>query len=157
ALKKPLALIYKERDYSRVTKDAMDNNIAEMKLLGNVKHKTVFMADDMIGTGGTLLKAMNFLKQQGARKVLCAVSLPLFSGEAVRFFDEAYAAGLFFRIIGTNAVYHGDLLKREWYVNVNISKLFAQIISRLHQGKSIASLLDNRDFIVKSLLARNKE
>jgi ribose-phosphate pyrophosphokinase len=106
ALKKPLALIYKERDYSRVTNDAMDNNIADIKLLGNVKDKTVFMADDMLGTGGTLLKAMEFLKEQGAGKVLCAVSLPLFSGGAVKFFDEAYSAGLFYRIIGTNAVYH---------------------------------------------------
>jgi ribose-phosphate pyrophosphokinase len=88
---------------------------------------------------------------------LCAVSLPLFSDGAVKFFDEAYAAGLFYRIIGTNAVYHEDLLKREWYVNVNITKLFAQIILRLHQGQSISSLLDNRDFIVKSLFARSKE
>ncbi|GMO31737.1 MAG: ribose-phosphate pyrophosphokinase [Termitinemataceae bacterium] len=153
ALKKPLALIYKERDYSRVTKDAMDNNIAEIKLLGNVKNKTVFMADDMLGTGGTLLKAMEFLKEQGAGRVICAISLPLFSGRAIEYFDDAYKKGMFHRIIGTNAVYHDneDLLKREWYVSVNITKLFAQIISRLHQGMSITSILDNRDVIVKSL------
>ncbi|MDR0383332.1 MAG: ribose-phosphate diphosphokinase [Spirochaetaceae bacterium] len=156
-LKKPLALIYKERDYSRVTNNATDNNIAEIKLLGNVKGKTVFMADDMIGTGGTLLKAMNLLKQQGAGKILCAVSLPLFSGDAIKYFDEAYAAGLFYRIIGTNAVYHEELLKREWYVNVNITKLFAQIILRLHQGQSISSILDNREVIAKSLLPKGKE
>ncbi|MDR1363955.1 MAG: ribose-phosphate diphosphokinase [Spirochaetaceae bacterium] len=150
ALKKPLALIYKERDYSRVTKDAMDNNIADIKLLGNVKDKIVFMADDMLGTGGTLLKAMEFLKEQGAKKVLCAISLPLFSGKAIEFFDKAYQAGLFYRIIGTNAVYHEDLLAREWYLSVDVTKLFAQIISRIHQGLSISSILDNRDVIVKS-------
>ncbi|MDR2098241.1 MAG: ribose-phosphate diphosphokinase [Spirochaetaceae bacterium] len=155
ALKKPLALIYKERDYSKVTKDAMDNNIAEIKLLGNVKGKTVFMADDMLGTGGTLLKAMKFLKEQDVGKVLCAVSLPLFSGGAVKFFDEAYKEGLFYRIIGTNAVYHEELLKREWYASVDVTKLFAQITSRLHQGLSISSILDNRDFIVKSLTNKN--
>jgi ribose-phosphate pyrophosphokinase len=154
AFKKPLALLYKERDYSRVTKDAMDNNIAEIKLLGSVRDKTVFMADDMLGTGGTLLKAMHFLKEQGAGKVICAISLPLFSGNAIEHFDNAYAEGLFYRIIGTNAVYQEELLTREWYVSVNITKLFAQTISRLHQGQSLSSLLDNRE-IIEKLLAVN--
>ncbi|GHV68737.1 phosphoribosylpyrophosphate synthetase [Spirochaetia bacterium] len=151
ALKKPLALLYKERDYSRVSKDALENNISEIKLLGNVENKTVFMADDMLGTGGTLLKAMKFLKEQGAQKVICAVSLPLFSGAAVSHFDAAFAEGLFHRIIGTNAIYQEELLKREWYTSVNITGLFAQVISRLHQGLSVSSLLDNRDIIVKLL------
>jgi ribose-phosphate pyrophosphokinase len=151
AFKKPLALLYKERDYSRVTKDAMENNIAEIKLLGNVSGKTVFMADDMLGTGGTLLKAMQFLKDQGARQVIAAISLPMFSGNAVGYFDQAYKNGLFYRIIGTNAVYQEELLKREWYVSVNITKLFARTISRLHQGLSLSSLLDNRAIIEKRL------
>ncbi|MDR2784910.1 MAG: ribose-phosphate diphosphokinase [Treponema sp.] len=154
AFKKPLALLYKERDYSRVTKDAMNNNISEMRLLGDVKDKTVFMADDMLGTGGTLLKAMRFLKEQGAGKVICAVSLPVFSGKAIEYFDNAHNEGLFYRIIGTNAVYQEELLKREWYISVNITKLFAQTISRLHQGQSLSSLLDNRE-IIEKLLAVN--
>jgi ribose-phosphate pyrophosphokinase len=151
AFKKPLALLYKERDYSRVPKDAVENNIAEIKLLGNVSGKTVFMADDMLGTGGTLLKAMQFLRDQGARRVIAAISLPMFSGNAVSYFDEAYRNGLFYRIIGTNAVYQEELLTREWYVSVNITKLFAQTISRLHQGLSLSSLLDNRAIIEKRL------
>jgi len=149
ALKKPLALLYKERDYSRVSSDALKNNITDMKLLGNVRDKTVFMADDILGTGGTLLKAMAFLKEQGAGKVICAVSLPLFSGDAIKYFDDAYNEGLFYRIIGTNAVCQAELLKREWYISVNITKLFARTISRLHKGLSVSSLLDNRDTIVK--------
>ncbi|MDR1862727.1 MAG: ribose-phosphate diphosphokinase [Treponema sp.] len=150
ALKKPLALLYKERDYSKVSRDALENNIAEIKLLGSVRDKTVFIADDMLGTGGTLLKAMKFLKTQGAGKVICAISLPLFSGDAISYFDEAYKEGLFFRIIGTNAVYHEEVLKREWYISVNITKLFALTISRLHQGLSLSSILDNRDIIIKT-------
>jgi ribose-phosphate pyrophosphokinase len=152
AFKKPLALLYKERDYSRVTRNAMENNIAEIKLLGNVSGKIVFMADDMLGTGGTLLKAMQFLKDQGAQQVIAAISLPIFSGNAIDYFDQAYRDGLFYRIIGTNAIYHEELLTREWYVSVSISKLFAQTISRLHQGLSLSSLLDNRD-IIERLLA----
>ncbi|MDR1618091.1 MAG: ribose-phosphate diphosphokinase, partial [Treponema sp.] len=126
ALKKPLALLYKERDYSRISKDASHSNISEIKLLGNVRDKTVFMADDMLGTGGTLLKGMRTLKENGAGRVICAISLPLFSGDAVSWFDQAYQEGLFYRIIGTNAIYQEGLLDREWYINVNITKLFAQ-------------------------------
>jgi ribose-phosphate pyrophosphokinase len=151
AFKKPLALLYKERDYSRVSKDALENNIAEIKLLGKVRDKTVFMADDMLGTGGTLLKAMQFLKDEGAVKVIAAISLPLFSGKAIDHFDAAYREGLFYRIIGTNAVYQEEILSREWYISVNITQLFAQTISRLHQGQSLSSLLDNRGLIEKLL------
>jgi len=152
AFKKPLALIYKERDYSKVSKNAEESNIALMKLLGNVEGKIVFMADDMIGTGGTLLKAFRFLKSEKAQKVIAAVSLPLFSGDAIKFFDEAYKENLFYRIIGTNAVYQEELLKREWYQSVNITKLFAQTISRIHQGLPLSHLLDNRKKIIDSLL-----
>jgi ribose-phosphate pyrophosphokinase len=147
ALKKPLALLYKERDYSKLAKDATQSNISQLRLLGCVKDKTVFMADDMLGTGGTLIKGMRLLKENGARKIICAISLPLFSGNAISHFDEAYNEGLFYRIIGTNAVYHEELVKREWYVNVNITRLFAQVISRLHQNQSVSSLLDNAAII----------
>jgi len=151
ALKKPLALLYKERDYSRLSKDASQSNISQIRLLGNVKDKTVFMADDMLGTGGTLIKGMRLLQENGARRIICAISLPLFSGNAISHFDDAYKEGLFYRIIGTNAVHHDEVLKREWYINVNISRLFAHVISRLHQNQSVSSLLDNASIINRLL------
>ncbi len=151
-LQSPLAVLYKERDYSRVSRNARENNITNVRLLGSVKGKTVFMADDLLGTGGTLIKAIRFLRDQGANKIICAISLPLFSGDAVRYFDEAFKEGLFFRIIGTNAVYHGEeLLKKEWYESVSISNLFARIIAHLHHNRSLSSLLDNRKIIQRLL------
>ncbi|MDR0302372.1 MAG: ribose-phosphate diphosphokinase, partial [Treponema sp.] len=151
SLKKPLALLYKERDYSKVSRDASQSNISQIRLLGSVQDKTVFMADDILGTGGTLIKGMRLLKENGARRIICAISLPLFSGEAISHFDEAYKEGLFYRIIGTNAVYQEEVVKREWYVNVSISKLFAHVISRLHQNQSVSSLLDNAGIINRLL------
>ncbi len=148
-MQRPLALLYKERDYSKVTNDANDSNITEMKLLGNVTGKVVFMADDMLGTGGTLLKAMKFLRDQGAKEIICAVSLPVFSGKAIEDFDVAYKAGHFTRIIGTNAIYHEDLIEKEWYVSTDVTALFAHIISRLHHDRSLSPLLDSRDIIAK--------
>jgi ribose-phosphate pyrophosphokinase len=148
-LKRPLAMLYKERDYSVVTQDAKATNIKSIKLLGDVRGKVAFLADDMLGTGGTLLKAMEFLKEQGATKVIAAISLPFFTGNAIEQFDEAYKKGNFFRIIGTNAVYHEQLLTKEWYIKTNVSGLFAQVISRLHHNQSLSDLLDNRNIIEK--------
>jgi len=157
SLKKPLALLYKERDYSKVAKDATQSNISQIRLLGSVKDKTVFMADDMLGTGGTLIKGMRHLKENGARRIICAISLPLFSGNAISHFDDAYNEGLFYRIIGTNAVYQEEVIKREWYINVNITKLFAHVISRLHQNQSVSSLLDNAGIINRLLSQKSFE
>ena len=150
-LKKPLAMLYKERDYSVVSVNAKQNNIVSMNLLGDVRGKTAFLADDMLGTGGTLLKAFEFLKHEGAQKVIAAISLPLFNGNAISQFDDAYAKGLFYRIIGTNAVYHDELKKREWYIESDVSGLFAQTIFRMHNHDSVSSLLDNREIIQKTL------
>ncbi len=153
-LKLPLAMIYKERDYSVVTQNAKDTNIKSVKLLGDVKGKVAFLADDMLGTGGTLLKAMSFLKENGATKVIAAISLPFFTGNAIELFDDAYKQGLFYRVIGTNAVYHEELLKKEWYISTDVSGLFANVITRIHHNQSIGDLLDNRTIIEKIVKAQ---
>ena len=154
-LTRPLAMLYKERDYSRVAQSAENGNITEMRLLGSVSGKTVFMSDDMLGTGGTLIKAMRKLKEYGAEKIICAVSLPLFSARAVDTFENAFREGLFYRIIGTNAVYHDQsVLGRDWYISADITHLFARIIYRLHYRRSLSSLLDDRS-VIKDLLKRS--
>lgn len=151
-LESPLAMLYKERDYSKVSTDASHSNIKTARLLGDVKGKTVFMADDMLGTGGTLIKAMQLLREMGATRIICAISLPLFSGGAMEAFDKAHEEGLFDMIIGTNAVYHDKTLyDREWYVQANVAHLFAHFMLRLHHGRSTSPLLDNRRIIQKLL------
>lgn len=144
-LHRPLAMLYKERDYSILTTDAKHSNIKSINLLGDVKGKTVVMADDMISSGGTMLIAMRTLRELGAKKIICIVSLPFFNGNAVSEFDKANEEGVFDYIIGTNAVYHGDdLLSCKWYIQTDVSELFARIISRLHHGRAISPILDNR-------------
>jgi ribose-phosphate pyrophosphokinase len=154
-LGRPLAMLYKERDYSRVAQNAEKGNITDMKLLGTVEGRTVFMSDDLLGTGGTLIKAMRVLKGFGAARIICAVSLPFFTGSALETFDRAYREGLFHRIIGTNAVFHDEsVLGREWYLSADVSNLFARIIYRMHYNRSLSSLLDDRS-VIKDLLKRS--
>ncbi|RPJ08018.1 MAG: ribose-phosphate diphosphokinase [Spirochaetaceae bacterium] len=158
SLNKPLAMLYKERDYSKITASALDNNITKVYLLGDVKGKNVFMSDDILGSGGTLMKAMENLKSWGAEKIICAISLPFFNGEAVEIFDQAYQKGLFYKIIGTNAVYHeARLLEREWYISANVSRLFAKTIFRLSFNLSLSTLLDNRDVINRLIKDKKRQ
>jgi ribose-phosphate pyrophosphokinase len=155
ALSKSLGMLYKERDYTRTSKDARHNNITHVRLLGSVEGKTVFMADDMLGTGGTMLRAMSTLKEMGAARIICAASLPFFSGSASEAYDEAYEEGLFYRFIGTNAVYHDEnLLSKEWYISTDITYLFARAIYRLHADRSVSSLLDNKK-IIQTMLEKS--
>jgi len=150
ALHRPLAMLYKERDYSIVTKSANSTNIKSINLLGDVKGKTVLIADDMVASGGTLLMAMRKLKEFGALRIITIISLPFFNGTAVDEFDKAYQEGIFDYVIGTNAVYHDDkFLSKEWFIQADISELFARVISRLHHGRAISPILDNRNIVRK--------
>ena len=155
SLKKPLALLYKERDYSKLTRSASDSNITSARLLGDVKDKSVFIADDMLGTGGTLIKAMKMIREMGAKKIICSVSLPMFSGAAVQHFDEAYKDGYFDYIVGTNAVtLPEEILEKEWFFSASVSNLFARAIARVHHNRSVSPLLDNSKMIQRMLKKR---
>lgn len=157
-LHRPLAMLYKERDYSVVTTGARHSNIKSINLLGDVRGKTVIMADDMIASGGTLLIAMRKLRELGARKIICVVSLPFFNGTAIEDFDEANREGVFDYVIGTNAVYHGDdLLSKKWFIQTDASELFARVLSRLHHGRAISPLLDNRKIVQRLVDDAQKE
>ena len=149
-LHRPLAMLYKERDYSVVTTGTKNTNIKSINLLGDVQGKTVIISDDMLASGGTMLIAMKTLREKGAKKIICIVSLPFFNGGSatIETFDKAHQEGVFDYIIGTNAVYHSDeLLSKKWFIQTAASELFARVISRLHQGRAISPLLDNRKIV----------
>jgi ribose-phosphate pyrophosphokinase len=146
ALGVPLAILYKERDYSKVTLSAESTNITSMKLLGDISGKMCLICDDMIDTGGTILRAASELKRLGAAGVIFAASLPFFNDGAIKSFDEAYKREEFKYVIGTNAVYQTELWTREWFIRADISQLFAEVISRLHTGKSLSALLERVNF-----------
>lgn len=55
------------------------NEVAEMKLIGNVTDKDCLIIDDLIDTGGTLKKAVNLLKENEAKSVKCFCTHPVLS------------------------------------------------------------------------------
>lgn len=133
-----LAIIYKERDYSQTS------SIENLTLLGDVEGKDVFIVDDMISTGGTLYNISKLLKENfGARKIYLACSLPLFNSLALDKFSELYSNGQIAKVIGTNAVYHGENFSDRyvWFREVSVSKYFAKVIYNINNYSSLSQLL----------------
>jgi len=133
-----LALIHKERDYSKAS------TIDSMSLIGEVKGKIAFVVDDLIDTGGTVVNAAKKLKEFGAKKIYFAASLAMLNGPAIERLDQAHKEGIITKVIGTNVIYHGEDLKKKhpWYEEVSLAKYFARVIYNINRGISISRLLD---------------
>ncbi len=137
-LQKPLAIVYKERDYSKAS------SIAKTILIGEVKDNDCLIVDDMIATGGTILNVAKTLKDHGAKKIYVASSLTFFDGNAKTLFDDAHSEGLIELVIGTNAVHHSKEFSENtsWYKEVCVAKYFAEVIFNLNHNISISKLLE---------------
>ena len=67
-------------------------------------------------------------------------------------FDKAFESGLIYRVMTTNLVYQPEeLLSKEYYINVDMSKYIALLINTLNHDSSIANLLDPSERIQKIL------
>jgi ribose-phosphate pyrophosphokinase len=138
ALHTDMAIVDKERDYSQ------PGTIAQVRLVGEVRDRNVFMADDLIDTGGTILAASELLREKGARDIFLACSLPLLSAGAVDKFDAAHGKGFFKVLIGTDAVFRGEAFRRDhpWYEEVSIAPLFARVIANINRKRSVSQAFD---------------
>jgi ribose-phosphate pyrophosphokinase len=65
------------------------NEIERMDLIGDVAGKHVLLIDDMVDTGGTLVKAAELLKAGGATKVTAMISHGVLSGKAHQLIGES--------------------------------------------------------------------
>lgn len=136
-LKADLAVVDKTRDYSK------PSMIESMRLIGNVEGRNILMADDMIATGGTIVNAARLLRENGAKKIYLACSMPYFNGTATEKLDKAYAEGIIEKVIGTDAVFHGEAFAKEhpWYKEVSVAELFAGVIYNINNRLSVSELL----------------
>ncbi|MBN2052455.1 ribose-phosphate pyrophosphokinase [Candidatus Woesearchaeota archaeon] len=134
----PVALLHKERDYSKVS------TVENVRLVGDVNGKKVFVVDDIIDTAGTMLRSAQKLKEAGAKEIYFAASLCLFNGPAIDRINSAHKEKLITKIIGTDAVYHGEGFAKNnpWYDEVSVAKYFARVIYNINKGISISRLLD---------------
>ena len=136
-----LGMFYKRRDYSRVVNGR--NPIVAHEYLGeSVEGKTVFIADDIIASGESMLEVAHELKQRGAKKIICNATFPLFTGGMAKF-DKAVADGILDAVLGTNLTYRKpELLSRDWYYDVDCSKYTAYFIAAINHDMSVSSICD---------------
>lgn len=140
-LKLDLGMFYKRRNYAVIVDGR--NPIEAHEYLGKpVEGKDVIIVDDMISSGDSLLEIGEKLKEKGAKRIFAFTSFGLFCNGLDRF-DKAYANGTIDRIFTTNLIYRDpELLKREWYCEVNVCEYVALLIDSLNKDTTISGLLD---------------
>lgn len=147
-----LGMFYKRRDYTRVVNGR--NPIVAHQYLGeSVEGKDIVIIDDMISSGDSMLDVASKLKELGAKRIFVCCSFGLFCN-GLDVFDKAYANGVFEKVFTTNGIYQTpELLSREWYENVELSKYLAYFIDTINHDLSVSSLLDSSSKI-SNLLAK---
>ncbi|MBQ4244160.1 MAG: ribose-phosphate pyrophosphokinase [Clostridia bacterium] len=148
-----LGMFYKRRDYSKIVKGR--NPIIEHQFLGdNVEGKDVIVVDDMISSGDSMIDVSKKLKSLKANRIFICTAFGLFCN-GLDNFDEAYKEGYFDKVFTTNLVYRSpELLEKDWYVEVDLSKYCSYIIDNLNHDNSVSKLLDPVDRINNLLIRK---
>lgn len=136
-----LGMFYKRRDYSTII-NGRNPIIAHEYIGSSVEGMNVFVADDMIATGDSILRLAKEIKEKGAKKVFLTATFSLFT-EGVDKFNKAYEEGVFDAVLSTNLTYRIPELKNcEWFVEADLSKYISYIIAAANVNESVANLLD---------------
>ena len=149
-----LGMFYKRRDYTRVVNGR--NPIVAHEYLGeSVEGKTVFIADDIIASGESMLEVATELKKRGAKHIITNCTFPLFTSGLAKF-DKAVEDGILTAVVGTNLTYRKpELLERDWYYDVDCSKYTAYFVAAINHDMSVSSICDPMEKI-KALLDSRK-
>jgi ribose-phosphate pyrophosphokinase len=124
-----LAIIHKERD--------IPNQIARMKLIGDVRGKVALIIDDMADTCGTLARAASLLVESGASEVYAATTHGVLSGSANDTIDASPIKKLFI----TDTISTDRQLSPKVEV-VPVGDIFADAIKRIESGESLSALFE---------------
>ncbi len=151
-----MGMFYKRRDYSKIISGR--NPIVAHEYLGNsVEGKDVFIADDIISSGESMLDIAYALKERKARRVFCYATYGLFVNGLEKF-DKAYEDGYIDSVFSTNLTYRTqELLSREWFHEVDCSKYISYFVAALNHDVSIGSVIDSNEKIKALMERRNRE
>ncbi|MGN1134470.1 MAG: ribose-phosphate pyrophosphokinase [Oscillospiraceae bacterium] len=145
-----LGMFYKRRDYSTVV-DGRNPIIAHEYMGNDVSGKDVFIADDIISSGESMLDIAFELKKRNANKIYCYATYAIFTN-GLDTFDNAYEKGIIDGVFGTNLTYRSpELLSRDWFYEVDCAKYIAYFIASLNHDYSISKVIDPHEKITTLL------
>lgn len=144
--------------YKRIAYLSAENGVCSVRgnefLGGDVAGKDIIIVDDMISLGENLVDVAKKLKEEGAKRIFICAAFGLFCN-GLKNFDRAYEDGLIDKVFTTNLVYRSpELLKREWYVEVDLSKYISLLVGTLNHDVSVGQLLNPAGRIKKLLVER---
>ncbi len=122
----PMVICYKQR--------VRANEVAEMRVIGDVKGKDVLLVDDIVDTAGTITKAADLMMEQGALSVRAMVSHPVMSDPASMRIDQSSLTEMIF----TDSIPYTKKCNKVRIISV--ADLLAESIKRVCNHESISSL-----------------
>ncbi|MBP3371008.1 MAG: ribose-phosphate pyrophosphokinase [Clostridia bacterium] len=143
-----VGMFYKRRDYTRII-NGRNPIIAHEYIGADVAGKDIFIADDIISSGESVIDLARELKRRKARRIFVSVTYAFFT-DGLETYKQAYKDGIIDLIFSTNLTYRSpELLAQPWYVDVDMSKYLALIIATLNHDRSLSTLLNPLDRIHK--------
>lgn len=138
-----VGVFYKRRDLSKVV-NGKNPVVAHVYMGTDVKDKNVFIVDDMIASGGSVLEVAQELREKGAKRIHIICTFALFT-EGISKFKDAYENNIFDSLYTTNLSYiPKEYSSLEWFNVADLSMLTAEIIDKLDRKDSVSNLLDSR-------------
>jgi len=124
-----LAIIDKRRD---------SPNVAQvMNIIGDVSGKSAVLVDDMVDTGGTLVRGAFALMEKGAKEVRACCTHPVLSGQAIEVIMDSPIK----EMIVTDTIPLRKEAKTCPKIKVlSISSLLAEAIRRIYEDESVSDL-----------------
>jgi ribose-phosphate pyrophosphokinase len=107
--------------------------------VGEVEGATVLVVDDLISTGGTLLRAAKAARKAGAKKVIALVTHGLFMPGATQVIADAAID----RFVVTDSMppFRLDAAARAKIDTLQVAPLLAETVRHLHAGRALTDLL----------------
>ncbi|WP_242687145.1 MULTISPECIES: ribose-phosphate diphosphokinase [Actinopolyspora] len=130
----PLAFIHKTRDPTK------PNEVVANRVVGDVEGRLCVLVDDMIDTGGTIVKATEQLLESGAKDVIIAATHGVLSGPAVERLSNSGAK----QVVMTNTLPIPEEKRFEKLTVLSIAPLIAKAVHQVFEDGSVTGLFNGQ-------------